>query len=171
MPHSEIPPEKRADSDFEVPVNADFIIEGCVYPGEPFRDEGPFGDHARYSGNLKLAIRNPNRHGKGASWGFGVRPMFGLRPSVFGFCSWRLPQSRLREHLQDLPDAGLQIRARLLGHGQMMFTKYLVVVDDECLRTATNMHNTSEVFFPPVRKHRPTTRLPAKGFARANPDG
>ena len=31
--------------------------------------------------------------------------------------------------------------------GQMMFTKYLVVVDDECLRTATNVHNTSEVLF------------------------
>ena len=36
----------------------------------------------------------------------------------------------------------------LWGMGQMMFTKYLVVVDDECLRTATNMHNTSEVLFP-----------------------
>jgi 3-polyprenyl-4-hydroxybenzoate decarboxylase len=28
---------------------------------------------------------------------------------------------------------------------EMMFTKYLVVVDDECLRTATNVHNTSEI--------------------------
>ena len=35
----------------------------------------------------------------------------------------------------------------LWGMGQMMFTKYLIVVDDECLRTATNMHNTSEVLF------------------------
>ena len=29
----------------------------------------------------------------------------------------------------------------------MMFTKYIVVVDDECLRTATNVHNTCEVLF------------------------
>ena len=35
----------------------------------------------------------------------------------------------------------------LWGMGQMMFTKYLIVVDDECLRTVTNMHNTSEVLF------------------------
>ena len=33
----------------------------------------------------------------------------------------------------------------LWGMGQMMFTKCIVVVDDECLRTATNVHNTSEV--------------------------
>ena len=35
----------------------------------------------------------------------------------------------------------------LWGMGQMMFTKYIVVVDAECLRTATNVHNTSEVLF------------------------
>jgi 4-hydroxy-3-polyprenylbenzoate decarboxylase len=35
----------------------------------------------------------------------------------------------------------------LWGMGQMMFTKYIVVVDDECLRTATNVHNTNEILF------------------------
>jgi len=28
--------------------NADFVIEGCVDPREPLRDEGPFGDHTGY---------------------------------------------------------------------------------------------------------------------------
>jgi 4-hydroxy-3-polyprenylbenzoate decarboxylase len=59
-----------------------------------------------------------------------------------------LPQPRLREHPQDLPDAGLQKSLRtaskhgLWGMGQMMFTKYIVVVDDDM-----DMHNTSEVLF------------------------
>ena len=35
----------------------------------------------------------------------------------------------------------------LWGMGQMMFTQYIVVVDDECWRAATNVHNTSEVLF------------------------
>ena len=28
--------------------HADFVIEGCVDPTEPLRDEGPFGDHTGY---------------------------------------------------------------------------------------------------------------------------
>ena len=35
----------------------------------------------------------------------------------------------------------------LWGTGQMMFTKYIMVAAAECLRTATNVHNTSEVLF------------------------
>ncbi|MEK7685380.1 MAG: UbiD family decarboxylase domain-containing protein [Verrucomicrobiota bacterium] len=27
---------------------ADFVIEGCVNPTEPLRDEGPFGEHTGY---------------------------------------------------------------------------------------------------------------------------
>ena len=61
----------------------------------------------------------------------------------------RLPQPRLREQTQDLPDASLQNHARPLGHGpdlpagrQVMFTKYLVVVNDD-----VDVHHTSEVLF------------------------
>ena len=49
---------------------------------------------------------------------------------------------------KDLPDAGLQSPCGrppmhgLWGMGQMMFTKYIVVVDDD-----VNVHNTSEVLF------------------------
>jgi 3-polyprenyl-4-hydroxybenzoate decarboxylase len=35
------------------------------------------------------------------------------------------------------PMQAYKIMHGLWGMGQMMFTKYLVVVDDECLRTAT----------------------------------
>ncbi len=45
------------------------------------------------------------------------------------------------------PMQAYKIMHGLWGMGQMMFTKYLVVVDDERWRTATNVHNTSEVLF------------------------
>ena len=54
----------------------------------------------------------------------------------------RLPQPCLREHQEDLPDAGLQNHAWAVGMGQMMFTEYIVVVDDD-----VDVHNTSEVLF------------------------
>jgi 4-hydroxy-3-polyprenylbenzoate decarboxylase len=36
----------------------------------------------------------------------------------------------------------------LWGMGQMMFSKYIVVVDEDC-----DVHNTSEVLFRSVREH------------------
>ena len=42
----------------------------------------------------------------------------------------------------DLSDASLQNHARPLGHGQMMFSKYIVVVDHD-----GDMHNPSDVLF------------------------
>ncbi len=41
-----------------------------------------------------------------------------------------------------LSHAGLQNYAALWGMGQMMFTKYIIVVDAD-----VNVHNTSEVLF------------------------
>ena len=53
------------------------------------------------------------------------------------------------------PMQAYKIMHGLWGMGQMMFTKYLVVVDDD-----VNVHNTSEVLFrlcantdPPTRQH------------------
>ena len=60
----------------------------------------------------------------------------------------RVPQPRVRQHQENLSDAGLQKSLRtatrhgLWGMGQMMFTKYIVVVDAD-----VNVHNTSEVLF------------------------
>jgi hypothetical protein len=64
-----------------------------------------------------------------------------------------LPQPPLREHAQDLPDAGLQITHGLWGMGQMMFTKYIVVVDDDA-----DVHKRPPSPLPPLRQHRPATR-------------
>jgi len=39
---------KCLTNDLEVPEDVDFVIEGYVDPGEPFRTEGPFGDHTGF---------------------------------------------------------------------------------------------------------------------------
>lgn len=39
---------KCKTNDLEVPVDADFVIEGYVDPAEPLVTEGPFGDHTGY---------------------------------------------------------------------------------------------------------------------------
>ena len=45
------------------------------------------------------------------------------------------------------PMQAYKIMHGLWGTGQMMFSKYIMVAAAECLRTATNVHNTSEVLF------------------------
>ena len=54
----------------------------------------------------------------------------------------RLPQPRLREHPQDLPDASLQNHARPLGHGPDDVHQIHHRGDAD-----VNVHNTSEVLF------------------------
>jgi hypothetical protein len=56
------------------------------------------------------------------------------------------------------PMQAYKIMHRLWGMGQMMFTKYIVVVDDECLRTATRRSQHQRSPLPPLRQHRPATR-------------
>src|SRR5437016_2277198 len=157
---------KCETNDLEVPANADFVIEGYVDPREPLRDEGPFGDHTGY-----YTLPEPCpvfhvtaiTHRKNAVYPaaiVGIPPMedfyiggasVKLRhlqgelprdrgPRAAG--GRRLPQPRLREHPQDLPDASLQNHARPLGHGP----------DDvhQIHRGGgrrREVHNTSEVLF------------------------
>jgi 4-hydroxy-3-polyprenylbenzoate decarboxylase len=64
---------------------ADFVIEGCVDPTEPLRDEGPVGDHGPLRG--KSAVRNPKSESNGAaslrSSGFSLPSDFDIRHSEF----------------------------------------------------------------------------------------
>ncbi len=39
---------KCITNDLKVPAHAEFVLEGYVDPAEPFRTEGPFGDHTGY---------------------------------------------------------------------------------------------------------------------------
>ena len=55
----------------------------------------------------------------------------------------RVPQPRLRQHQEDLPDAGLQKSLRTATqHGLWGMGQNIVVVD-----ASVNAHNTSEVLF------------------------
>jgi 4-hydroxy-3-polyprenylbenzoate decarboxylase len=155
-------------SDLEVPANADIVIEGYVDPKEPLREEGPFGDHTGYYSLPDLypvfhisAIT----HRKDAVYPatiVGVPPM---EDFYIGSASVKLFLPILRMTFPELVDIALpaegvfhnlvfasikktypmqayKVMHGLWGMGQMMFTKYIVVVDDD-----VDVHNTSEVLF------------------------
>ena len=154
--------------ELEVPAQADFVIEGYVDPREPLREEGPFGDHTGY---YTLPEPYPVfhitaiTHRKEAVYPatiVGVPPM---EDFYIGSASVKifLPIFKMNfPEIQDiaLPAEGVfhnlvfvsirksypmqayKVMHGLWGMGQMMFTKYIVVVDDD-----VDVHNTSEVLF------------------------
>ena len=155
-------------NDLEVPANADFVFEGYVDPKEPLREEGPFGDHTGY---YSLPDYYPVfhitaiTHRKDAVYPatiVGVPPM---EDFYIGSASVKLFLPILKMNFPELVDLALpaegvfhnlvfvsikktypmqafKIMHGLWGMGQMMFTKYIVVVDAD-----VNVHNTSEVLF------------------------
>ena len=114
--------------------NADFVIEGYVDPGEPLRDEGPFGDHTGYYTLAEPAC---------------VRiflPVFKMNfPEIVDMT---LPPEGVFHNLvfvsirKQYPYQAFKVMHGLWGMGQMMFSKYIVAVDEDC-----DVHNTSEVLF------------------------
>src|SRR5213594_3294896 len=159
---------KCETQDLEVPAHADFVIEGYVDPREPLRDEGSFGDHTGY---YTLPEPYPVfhitaiTHRKDAVYPatiVGIPPMedfyigsasvklflpiFKMNfPEIMGMA---LPAEGVFHNLvfvsikKSYPMQAYKIMHGLWGMGQMMFTKYLVVVDED-----VNVHTTSEVLF------------------------
>lgn len=147
---------KAVTCDLEVPAEADFVIEGYVDPGER-RLEGPFGDH---TGFYSLAEPFPVFHVTAITSRrdplypttiVGRPPM---EDGVLGWATERLFLPLLKAALPELVDLHLpvaacfhnlalvSIRKRFPGHarkvchalwgmGQMMFTKTIVVVDED----------------------------------------
>ncbi len=171
---------KCETNDLEVPANADFVIEGYVDPKEPLREEGPFGDHTGY---YTLPEPYPVfhitaiTHRKDAVYPatiVGIPPMEDFY--IGGACvklflpifkmnfpeivDIALPAEGVFHNLvfvsikKTYPMQAYKIMHGLWGMGQMMFTKYIVVVD-----AGVNVHNTSEVLFRLMRQHRPATRF------------
>jgi len=155
-------------SDLEVPANADFVLEGYVDPQEPLREEGPFGDHTGYYSlpdlypTFHLTAITHRRDAVYPATIVGVPPM---EDFYIGSASVKLFLPILKMTFPELVDLALpaegvfhnlvfvsikktypmqafKIMHGLWGMGQMMFTKYIVVVDDD-----VNVHNTSEVLF------------------------
>lgn len=159
---------KCETNDLEVPANADFIIEGYIDPAEPLRDEGPFGDH---TGFYTLPEPYPVFHVTAITHRndaiypctvVGIPPM---EDFYIGAASVRLFLPMFQMNFPEIVDIALpaegvfhnlvfvsirktypmqayKIMHGLWGMGQMMFTKYIVVVDDD-----VDVHNTSDVMF------------------------
>lgn len=138
-----------------VPSDADIVLEGYVEPSEDPVWEGPFGDH---TGFYSLADWYPKfhvtciTHRKKAVYPatiVGVPPnedawlakatekiflspiKMALQPEIEDF---HMPEAGVAHNLvivkirKSYPGQGMKVISSLLGAGQMMFSKYLVVV-------------------------------------------
>jgi len=153
--------------DLAVPADVDFVLEGYVQPGE-FREEGPFGDHTgfytpvdRYPVFHLTAIT----HRKAAIYPATIVGMPPMEDFYLGDASVRIFLPVFKMNFPEIADMALpaegvfhnlvfvsirkqypyqayKIMHGLWGMGQMMFSKYIVVVDADC-----DVHNTSEVLF------------------------
>lgn len=187
---------KCKTNDLEVPANADFVIEGYVDPTEPLRMEGPFGDHTGYYSLPDLypvfhitAITHRSDAVYPATI-VGIPPM---EDFYIGSASVRLFLPIFRMNFPEIFDIALpaegvfhnlvfvsikktypmqafKIMHGLWGMGQMMFSKYIVVVDED-----VDVHNTSEVLFRLCANTDPQrdaifTKGPADVLDHATPD-
>jgi len=153
--------------DLEVPADSDFVLEGYVQPGET-RAEGPFGDHTGFYTPLDdypvfhlTAITHRKQPVYPATI-VGIPPM---EDFYMGSATVRVFLPVFRMNFPEIVDMALpaegvfhnlvfvsirkqyawqayKIMHGLWGMGQMMFSKYIFVVDEDC-----DVHNTSEVLF------------------------
>ncbi|MDB6066312.1 MAG: ubiD, partial [Pedosphaera sp.] len=159
---------KCETNDLEVPANADIVIEGYIDPQEPLRMEGPFGDHTGY---YSLADRYPVfhvttiTHRRDAVYPATIVGIPPMEDFYMGSASVKLFLPIFKMNFPEIVDIALpaegvfhnlvfvsirktyplqayKIMHGLWGMGQMMFTKYIVIVDAD-----VNVHNTSEVLF------------------------
>ena len=159
---------KCETNDLEVPANADFVIEGYVDPKEPLREEGPFGDHTGY---YTLPEPYPVfhvtaiTHRKDAVYPATIVGIPPMEDFYIGGASVKLFLPVFKMNFPEIVDIALpaegvfhnlvfvsirktypmqayKIMHGLWGMGQMMFTKYIVVVDDD-----VDVHNTRDVLF------------------------
>jgi 4-hydroxy-3-polyprenylbenzoate decarboxylase len=187
---------KCETNDLEVPANADIVIEGYVDPSEPLREEGPFGDHTGYYSlpdfypvfHITAITRRRDAIYPGTI--VGMPPM---EDFYIGSASVKLFLPVLKMTFPEIVDIALpaegvfhnlvfvsikktypmqafKIMHGLWGMGQMMFTKYIIVVDAE-----VNVHDTSAVLFRLCANTDPQrdsifTRGPADVLDHATPE-
>ncbi len=145
-------------NDLYVPSDADIVIEGYVDPSEDLVWEGPFGDH---TGFYSLADWYPRfhvtciTHSRDAIYPatiVGIPPQedawiaeaterifiepvrLAIQPEVEDF---HMPPAGIAHNLlivkirKSYPGQGMKVISSLSGAGQMMFTKYFVVVSGD----------------------------------------
>lgn len=159
---------KCETNDLEVPANADFVLEGYIDPREPLREEGPFGDH---TGFYTLPDPYPVfhltaiTHRRNAVYPATIVGLPPMEDFYIGGASLKLFLPVFKMNFPEIVDIALpaegvvhnlvfvsirktypmqayKIMHGLWGMGQMMFTKYIVVVDED-----VDVQNTSEVLF------------------------
>ena len=155
-------------NDLEVPADADIVLEGYVEPTEPLRREGPFGDHTGYyslADDYPVFHLTAITHRRDAVYPATIVGMPPMEDFHMGTASVRVFLPVFRMNFPEIVDIALpaegvfhnlvfvsirktypmqayKIMHGLWGMGQMMFTKYIVVVDE-----GVDVHNTREVLF------------------------
>jgi 4-hydroxy-3-polyprenylbenzoate decarboxylase len=167
---------KCLTNDLWVPADSDFVIEGYIDTTEAAVTEGPFGDH---TGFYSLADLYPVfhvtciTHRRNAVYPatiVGVPPMedawLGKATEKIFFPPIKLaiapeirelhmPVSGVAHNLvivsieKTYPGQGMKVLSALFGAGQMMLTKYIIVVSSNI--RATDYHAVAEAFFTNVR--------------------
>ncbi len=154
-------------NDLEVPADVDFVLEGYVQPGET-RPEGPFGDHTGFYTAVEdypVFHLTAITHRKEAVYPTTIVGIPPMEDFYMGSASVRIFLPVFRMNFPEIVDMALpaegvfhnlvfvsickqyayqafKVMHGLWGMGQMMFSKYIIVVDEDC-----DVHNTSEVLF------------------------
>jgi 4-hydroxy-3-polyprenylbenzoate decarboxylase len=153
--------------DVDVPADVDFVLEGYVQPGE-MRPEGPFGDHTGFYTAIEdypvfhLTAITRRRDAIYPTTIVGIPPMEDyyigdacvriflpvFKMNFPEIVDMTLPPEGVFHNLvfvsirKQYPYQAFKVMHGLWGMGQMMFSKYIVAVDEDC-----DVHNTSEVLF------------------------
>lgn len=143
--------------DLEVPADADFILEGYVDPMEPLVQEGPFGDHTGYyslADNYPLFHVTAITHRKDAIYPTTIVGPPLQEDGFIGKASERIFLPLIKTTFPEIRDMNLPIEAcfhnlaivsikkqypghakkmmhSFWGMGQLMFSKCIIVVDDD----------------------------------------
>jgi 4-hydroxy-3-polyprenylbenzoate decarboxylase len=153
--------------DVDVPADVDLVLEGYVQPGE-MQPEGPFGDHTGFYTAVEdypvfhLTAITHRRDAIYPTTIVGKPPMedFYMGDAVVRIflpvfkmnfpelVVMTMPPAGVFHNLvfvsirKQYPYQAFKVMHGLWGMGQMMFSKYIIVVDEDC-----DVHNTSEVLF------------------------
>ena len=164
-------PSTTWGDEFMVPADAEVIIEGEILPGER-KSQNPFGEilgYAQPKMDVPVIEVTAITHRRDAVYPTTIVGIPPMEDFYLGSASVRIFLPVFRMNFPEIVDMALpaegvfhnlvfvsirkqypyqafKVMHGLWGMGQMMFSKYIVVVDDDC-----DVQNTSEVLFRVLR--------------------